>query len=307
MWAAVGAVVIGLSLGLMGSGGSILTVPVLVYVLGHADKPAIAESLAIVGGIAFIGAVPGLLRRRVDWRSAVLFGVPAVAGTWIGAWVSLWVPGAVQLLIFAIVMLIAAGFMLRSGGSPEAGAGKQGQSAVLILSEGLGVGVLTGLVGVGGGFLVVPALVLLGGLSMHKAVATSLVIIAGKSIVGFWKYLAVLAELELSVDWSVIWVFLAVGGVGAVIGGKVGSRIDQRRLKRAFAVFLIVMGLLIGIRETLQLGRMEKPADPARSGETRGFQRAPDAWPGTGEQDDAGSFSVWYSRGFGFGSQAVGG
>jgi hypothetical protein len=277
IWAALGAVVIGLSLGLMGSGGSILTVPVLVYVLGHADKPAIAESLAIVGGIALIGALPGLMRRTVDWRSAVLFGLPAVAGTWIGAWISLWVPGGVQLLVFAVVMLLAAGFMMRGGNSSDSGESSARPNAMLMLTEGLGVGVLTGLVGVGGGFLVVPALVLLGGLSMRHAIATSLVIIAGKSIVGFWKYLGVLSELDLGVDWSVIWLFIAVGGVGAIAGGRVGRMIDQHRLKRAFAVFLVAMGLVIGIREAMHLSRVEESAEHERSVETLGGESAPEA------------------------------
>ncbi len=268
IWAALGAVVIGLSLGLMGSGGSILTVPVLVYVLGHADKPAIAESLAIVGGIAIIGAIPGLLHRAVDWRSAVLFGVPAVAGTWLGAWISLWVPGPVQLLVFAVVMLLAAGIMMRSGTRTADGLPTRGPKTVLVLTEGLGVGVLTGLVGVGGGFLVVPALVLLLGVSMHRAVATSLVIIAGKSLVGLWGYLGVLSKLDLGVDWGVICVFVAVGGVGAVIGGRVGRGIDQQRLKRFFAVFLVLMGLVIGARETVRLGTMEELSKPANSSET---------------------------------------
>ncbi|MDG1838152.1 MAG: sulfite exporter TauE/SafE family protein [Phycisphaerales bacterium] len=277
MWAVVGAVVIGLSLGLLGSGGSILTVPVLVYVLGHADKPAIAESLAIVGGIALIGALPGVFGKRVDWRMVLFFGVPAMAGTWLGALVSLWVPGAVQLLIFAIVMLLAAGLMLRGRGptAKDGGGGSDGPHVVLVLAEGLGVGVLTGLVGVGGGFLIVPALVLMGGLGMRQAVATSLVIIAVKSAAGFWKYLGVLGELDMHVDWQTIGLFIAIGGGGAILGSRIGGRIDSRSLRRWFGVFLVVMGIVIGVKETISLFEIEEGVQQVESDETNERLPAP--------------------------------
>ena len=281
MLAVVGAVVIGLSLGLLGSGGSILTVPVLVYVLGHADKPAIAESLAIVGGIALIGALPGVFGKRVDWRMVLFFGVPAMAGTWLGALVSLWVPGAIQLLIFALVMLLAAGFMLRGSGptakttAKNVGGNIDGPNVLLVLAEGLGVGVLTGLVGVGGGFLIVPALVLLGGLGMRKAVATSLVIIVGKSAVGFWKYLSVLGDLNMEVDWPIIGLFIAIGGGGAILGSRIGGRVDPRSLRRWFGVFLVVMGIVIGVKETMSLSKIEMDIQQVESHQTNERLPAP--------------------------------
>ena len=281
MLAVVGAVVIGLSLGLLGSGGSILTVPVLVYVLGHADKPAIAESLAIVGGIALIGALPGVFGKRVDWRMVLFFGVPAMAGTWLGALVSLWVPGAIQLLIFALVMLLAAGFMLRGSGptakttAKNVGGNIDGPNVLLVLAEGLGVGVLTGLVGVGGGFLIVPALVLLGGLGMRKAVATSLVIIVGKSAVGFWKYLSVLGDLNMEVDWPIIGLFIAIGGGGAILGSRIGGRVDPRSLRRWFGVFLVVMGIVIGAKEMMSLSKIEMDIQQVESHQTNERLPAP--------------------------------
>jgi uncharacterized membrane protein YfcA len=281
MLAVVGAVVIGLSLGLLGSGGSILTVPVLVYVLGHADKPAIAESLAIVGGIALIGALPGVFGKRVDWRMVLFFGVPAMAGTWLGALVSLWVPGAIQLLIFALVMLLAAGFMLRGSGptakttAKNVGGNIDGPNVLLVLAEGLGVGVLTGLVGVGGGFLIVPALVLLGGLGMRKAVATSLVIIVGKSAVGFWKYLSVLGDLNMEVDWPIIGLFIAIGGGGAILGSRIGGRVDPRSLRRWFGIFLVVMGIVIGAKETMSLSKIEMDIQQVESHQTNERLPAP--------------------------------
>lgn len=268
--ALLGALVIGVSLGVMGSGGSILTVPVLIYVLGHADKPAIAESLAIVGGIALIGAIPGILSRSVHWRTVLLFGVPAMAGTYLGAWVSLWVSGTVQLLLFAIVMAAAAGLMLRGRGGAATSQPSEsaGHSYALVIGEGLGVGALTGLVGVGGGFLIVPALVLLGGLGMHRAVATSLVIIVFKSAAGLWKYLAVLGELNLQVDWNTIGLFILVGGGGAVLAARFRGRIDQQKLKQVFGFFLIVMAVVIGWKEMSRIAADNKIPINSVSGKT---------------------------------------
>ena len=244
----IGAALIGLSLGLLGSGGSILTVPVLVYLVGEPEKIAIAESLAIVGGISLVGALPYALRRQVDWASVVWFGIPGVLGTFLGAGLSAFLSGAVQLLLFAAVMLLAALMMFRSSPvSREArgGEAKAPRSPVKIGLEGLVVGVVTGLVGVGGGFLIIPALVLLGGLPMGLAVGSSLLIIAAKSFVGFFKYLGVLGEQGLSVDWSLILIFTAIGIAGSFLGARLGQRIAGERLKKGFAVFLVLMGAYV--------------------------------------------------------------
>ena len=205
----IGALLIGLSLGVFGSGGSILAVPVLAYLVGQPEKVAIAGSLAVVAGISLAAAVPYARERRVDWRSVLLFGLPGMVGTYLGAWLALYVSGAIQMTLFAIVMLGAAVMMLRSGAQEyEPG---EARAYYKVMADGLAVGVLTGLVGVGGGFLIVPALVLLGGLPMRLAVGTSLVIITLKSISGFVKYIDVLATLGLSLDWSVIGLFIIIG------------------------------------------------------------------------------------------------
>ncbi len=246
----LGAVAIGLVLGLLGSGGSILTVPVLVYLAHEPDKVAIAESLAIVGGIALVGAVPYARRKQVDWHSVLYFGVPGIVGTYGGAAAARWVPGAVQLALFAVVMMLAAIPMLRGGKEAEEEAlPRERQALWKVAGEGLAVGVLTGLVGVGGGFLIVPALVLLGGLPMRLAVGTSLLIIAAKSAAGFWKYTDVLAEVGQQVDWSLIGLFTAVGIGGSFLGSAFSQRVPQAHLKRGFAVFLVVMGGFILVRE----------------------------------------------------------
>lgn len=243
-WA--GAVAIGVSLGLFGSGGSILTVPVLLYLFGQDEKVAIAGSLGVVATIAALGAIPFIRERRVDWRNVLAFGLPGMAGTYIGAWLAAFVPGAVQLALFAVVMLLAAYLMLRPPRLTEA-AGKR-RAVWKIAIDGLLVGILTGLVGVGGGFLIVPALVLLGGMTIHRAVATSLVIIALKSFTGFLKYLDVLADQGLSIDWNVLAVVAALGIAGSLVGGRIGGFLPKERLRRYFGYFLVVMGIVILVR-----------------------------------------------------------
>jgi len=243
VFAWLGAMAIGVSLGLLGSGGSILTVPVLVYLIGQDEKLAIAGSLAIVGAIALAGSIPYLRKRQVDWRTVVLFGIPGMAGTYMGAWIATWVSGLVQLALFAVVMLLASWQMLKPvvlDDTPH-----EPREVWKIGLDGLLVGILTGLVGVGGGFLIVPALVLLGGLTMHRAVATSLVIIALKSFTGFWKYLDVLDQQNLVLDWNVIAIVTALGIVGTLIGSRIARRVDQHKLRRIFGLFLIVMGVYI--------------------------------------------------------------
>jgi uncharacterized membrane protein YfcA len=243
-WLAIpGAIAIGISLGLLGSGGSILTVPVLVYLIGQDEKVAIAGSLFIVGSIALAGSMQFLAARLIQWRSVLIFGLPGMAGTWLGAFLSAWVPGITQLALFAIVMLIASWLMLRpldlerAGGAPRA--------VWKIAADGLLVGIITGLVGVGGGFLIVPALVLLGGLNMHQAVATSLVVIALKSFSGFYKYLDVLAQQSLSLDWPTLIVVTALGIGGSFAGSYLARKVSQQKLKASFGYFLIVMGIYI--------------------------------------------------------------
>jgi uncharacterized protein len=243
-----GAIAIGLSLGIFGSGGSILTVPVLIYLFGQDEKIAIAGSLAIVGSIALIGALPYLYKKQIDWRSVLFFGIPGMMGTYGGAWVAQYVSGILQLSVFAGVMLMAAFFMLKPPKLKPADlssdeALQRGIAKIII--DGLFVGVLTGFVGVGGGFLIVPALVLLGGLSMKQAVGTSLLIIAMKSYSGFYKYLEVLDEQDLSLDWQVIISVSMIGIMGSLLGSYFGGKISQDKLKKGFGYFLIIMGIWI--------------------------------------------------------------
>ena len=238
-----GAIAIGISLGLLGSGGSILTVPVLVYLIGQDEKVAIAGSLFIVGSIALAGSLQFLRAKLIEWRSVLVFGLPGMAGTYIGAYIATYVPGVTQLALFAVVMLLASWLMLRPPDLEHAVPRKR--ETWKIAGDGLIVGIITGLVGVGGGFLIVPALVLLGGLSMHQAVATSLVIIAMKSFSGFYKYLDVLDQQSLSLDWRTLFLVTGLGIAGSFAGSHFAQRVPQKKLKRWFAYFLIIMGIYI--------------------------------------------------------------
>ena len=249
-----GAIAIGVSLGLLGSGGSIITVPVLVYLLGQDEKIAIAGSLFVVGNIALAGSLQYVRARLIDWRNVFVFGVPGMVGTYLGALTAAFVPGILQLSLFALVMLLASYMMLR----PVILANEvhEPRETWKIASDGLFVGVITGLVGVGGGFLIVPALVLLGGLAIHKAVATSLVIIALKSYSGFYKYLDVLDQQNLELDWKTLMLVTGLGIVGSFAGAKIANRMPQDKLKKGFGLFLIVMGIYILVRsvpEVLEL------------------------------------------------------
>jgi uncharacterized membrane protein YfcA len=248
----LGALSIGLSLGLLGSGGSILTVPVLHYLVGQPDKLAIGGSLLVVGLIAAAGCVPYALRRQVDWRNVAWFGLPGMIGAWAGATLAHWVPGPVQLAVFAGVMLLAAVRML--WGPAIASTGREPRRTAVI-AGGTGVGLLSGLVGVGGGFLIVPALVLLAGVPMASAVGTSLAVITLNSFSGFGKYLGVLEHEGLALEWHVLLVVASVGIVGSLAGHRLGRSLPEAVLRRMFGVFLILMGLYIAADVAPQLMR----------------------------------------------------
>jgi uncharacterized membrane protein YfcA len=261
--ALLGGLLVGFSLGLLGSGGSILTVPVLAYGLGHAERVAIAESLLIVGAIALLGSIQYIRADRVCWKSVLLFGVPGMAGTYLGAVAAAYVSGTIQLVVFGMVMLVAAGLMLRPRKTHLPELQDTGHPVVLIALEGIAVGALTGFVGVGGGFLIVPALIFLRRLPIHYAVGTSLMIIALKSATGFVKYLDVLRVEQLSVHWLTVAVFIGFGALGTLAGRRINRNLNPRALQLAFAAFLVVMSAVILYREGSRL-MTGHPAEEAR-------------------------------------------
>ena len=236
------ALMVGVTMGLLGSGGSILTVPILVYLMGLDEKVAIASALAIVGAIAALTSLLNIRSRSIDWRTTVWFGVPGVFGTYGGAALSEYASGAFQLMVFSGVMLMSAYFMLNP---PRLKSEPGSQKIWVVVGEGLVIGGLTGFVGVGGGFLIVPALVLLGGLSLARAAATSLIIIAVKSGAGLIKYLELLGDAGLSLDWALIGSFVGFGMVGSLIGRRLGQIIAQRQAERVFSVFLVAIAVWI--------------------------------------------------------------
>ena len=238
------AALMGVVLGTLGGGGSILTVPILVYVAGYDPKEAIGMSLAVVGVTSAVGAIGHRQLGNVRLRRAAIFAAAGVVGTLAGTRLATLVTGTVQLALFAVVMLLAAGFMLRGSREP-AGAASTGAAAtepprrhfLLTALDGLVIGVLTGLVGVGGGFLIVPALVVLGRLPMHHAVGTSLAVIAINALTGFVGYLD-----QITVDWGFMAGFTACAVAGILAGSRLAGRLPARTLRRAFAIFLLLMG-----------------------------------------------------------------
>lgn len=242
MWLAlIGALAIGLALGLLGSGGSILTVPVLVYGLGQPEKVAIAGSLAVVGTVALVGALSWAVRGGVDGRSVLWFGLPGMAGTVLGASLSQYLAGTLQLTLFAAVMLVAAQRMLHAPPVVAAAPARRGR----LVAAGSGIGMLTGMVGVGGGFLVLPGLVVLGGLSMHRAIGTSLSIITLNAASGFARHYYALAAAGAVLDWRTLGLLSVVGCGSSVYGQRLASRLPQQRLRRAFAALLVLMAAYI--------------------------------------------------------------
>lgn len=263
----VGALLVGLTVGVLGSGGSLLTLPILVYLLKHDPEIAIGESMLIVGLIALAASIPYAWNRRIAWPYVLMFGIGGLLGALLGVELGRHVSGSVQLLILAVILLLAATMMFLKGNKappPElekiAAQKLLEQSAselppltpgriAVLLAQGLGIGVLTGLVGVGGGFLIVPALVLAGGLGMHLAVGTSIVIIFLNSAVGFARFYSTFPADGSTINWNAVLLFGLVGAFGSLFGGEVAKRLPQAVLQRIFAILLVVLGIWIGISE----------------------------------------------------------
>ena len=238
------AVFVGIALGLLGGGGSILTVPLLAYVAGMDAKQAIATSLLVVGTTSAVAAVSHARAGRVQWRTGLVFGVAGMAGAYGGGVLARFIPGSVLLIGFAVMMIATAIAMLR--GRKEAGPADPGHRIPVpkVIAEGLVVGLVTGLVGAGGGFLVVPALALLGGLPMPIAVGTSLVVIAMKSFAGFAGYLS-----SVSIDWKVAGMVTAAAVVGALVGARLTALVNPDSLRKSFGWFVLVMSSVILFEE----------------------------------------------------------
>ena len=242
------AILVGVSLGLLGGGGSILPVPILVYVLGLPAHEAIAMSLLVVGTTSVAALIPHAGGGRVRWHLGALFGAASMVGAYGAGRVAKVVPAVVLLLLFGAMMLVTAFAMMRKGSHDAAAEDAAPQQPKLrytvIALEGLLVGAFTGLVGAGGGFLVVPALLLLGKLPMRQAVGTSLLIIAMKSFAGFAGYLSTTA-----IDWQLAAMITAAAVVGSFFGASFAGRVRQDLLRRGFAWFVVTMAVFILVQE----------------------------------------------------------
>ena len=240
------SVLIGLSLGVLGGGGSILTVPILVYVAGLDAKEAIATSLFVVGVTSAAGAVSHARAGRVRWRTGLLFGLAGMAGAFTGGLLGGYIPGQILLVGFALMMVATSLAMLRGRRAREhADEGDQTHRPeelplFRVLLDGAVVGLVTGLVGAGGGFLVVPALALLGGLPMSVAVGTSLVVITMKSFAGLAGYLS-----TVTLDWPLVLGVTGAAVVGSIIGGRLTGRIPEATLRKGFGWFVLLMGAFV--------------------------------------------------------------
>lgn len=258
----ISSIIIGISLGLIGGGGSILTVPVLVYLLGVEPMLATAYSLFIVGTSSLIGAFPKYKQGLISMKTAIVFGIPSIAAVFatrkfivpaipkevfqLGDFVV--TKSILMMILFAILMVAASVSMIREKKKTNAveETGEQKFNYPMIIIEGSVVGVLTGLVGAGGGFLIIPALVMLSKLPMKMAVGTSLLIIAAKSLIGFLGDLSTHAE---KMDWFILLTVTSLAVVGIFIGNALSKKIDGNKLKKGFGWFVLVMGVYIIINE----------------------------------------------------------
>lgn len=256
----IGALIIGIVLGLIGGGGSILTVPILVYVLGINPVIATAYSLFVVGTSALVGAIRNAQKGMVDFRTGIVFAIPALLSVFftrkylvpaipdelfsVGGFL---VTKDIAIMVFFAIIMLLASYSMIKGRKDNGNENQEVQyNYPLIIVEGIVVGILTGIVGAGGGFLIIPALVLLAKLPMKKAVATSLMIIAVKSLIGF------LGDVQNTpIDWTFLLIFTAISVAGIFIGLYLNKFIDGNKLKKGFGWFVLIMGIYIVLKETV--------------------------------------------------------
>ncbi|BAZ45902.1 hypothetical protein NIES4102_29300 [Chondrocystis sp. NIES-4102] len=243
------ALCIGLSLGLIGGGGAVLAVPILIYVMGVTPKVAIATSLAVVGIVSVVGIIPHWRQGNVNFKIATFFAPSAMIGAYLGAQITklAFITETIQLVCFGLVMVITSVLMIRKDAKSS-----EGQKVVhsnylgkwlAIPLLGLGIGIITGFVGVGGGFMIVPALVLFGGIAMKQAIGTSLLIIAFNSVTGFIGYLD-----QVNLNWDLVISFAITASLGTLIGAYLTRFIDAKNLQKGFGYFVLAVAIFVLIK-----------------------------------------------------------
>ncbi|MDI1255680.1 MAG: sulfite exporter TauE/SafE family protein [Flavobacterium sp.] len=252
------AVLVGISLGLMGSGGSILTVPILVYVMGISPVLATAYSLFIVGTTATVGSIRNAFENNIDFRKVLIFGIPSMTAVFLTrGYLVPFIPENIAVIgnfeitkslavmvLFAIVMLLSSYTMLRQQTSESTIVTTNKLNYPLIFLLGLGIGVVAGLVGAGGGFLIVPALVFLANTKMKRAIGTSLCIVALQSLIGF------IGDLKnTAIDWQLLGYFTTASVIGIFIGLALAKKIPSGKLKKGFGWFVLAMAVYILVKE----------------------------------------------------------
>lgn len=267
-----GGVVVGLSLGLVGAGGAILSMPIFAVVLGHAVGVAALEALAVTGAVSLVSAVRSARAGRVDAARAAAFAIPGMVGAWLGGPLAKVLDPRLQAVLFAALALVAAWRMLAasavpspSAGAPAAAHAVRNRARAIALSAACGasIGVLTAILGVGGGFLLVPALVLVTRAGMPVAVGTSLAVITVNAAVGLASH-ALVEGAFASIAWTPVAIVALCGIVGSLAGGRWGGRLSQRALRRVFAALLVAVAGLVLWRGALSARAVSaSPADSA--------------------------------------------
>ncbi len=265
------ATLVGLALGLLGGGGSILSLPILVYVGGIEPKTAIPMELIVVGITSIAALVPHSMAGNVRWKTGVTFGLASMVGAYLGGLGATWLSGKTLMALFATLMTVSAVAMLsgkrvkratttRVTLSPHSQAPRTRKTrmhpwlkAGFVVIEGFVVGALTGMVGAGGGFMIVPTLVVLGGLSMRSAVGTSVLIIAMKSFAGAAGHLS-----HADIPWGLTAGFAAIAVVASIFGARLTSRVPHNQLRRGFGLFVLMMGAIMLLQETGLLTAMRE-------------------------------------------------
>lgn len=243
LWVLLLATLIGVSLGMLGAGGSILSVPILTYVAGMEPSAAIASSLFVVAVTSATGAISHARAGRVRWKIGLVFGSAGMVGAFVGGRLAGYIPGRILMIVFGVMMAVTAIAMIRGRRTrqpPVVGELRVGKVVVL----GTLVGLVTGTIGAGGGFVVVPALVLLGGLAIERAIGTSLIVIAMSSFAGLAGHLG-----KVHIDWPVTLAVTAAAVIGSLVGGRLAGRIPPAALRRGFGIFIIAVAIFVLFKE----------------------------------------------------------